>query len=62
MEERDNLREQEQKKGTGWGLNQDFPGERPKSYPLDHEELIQEDVFLSGFKLYISLLGNQSKT
>ena len=55
MEERDNLREQEQKEGTGQGLNPDLPGERPMSYPLDHEELIQKDAFLSGFKLYFCL-------
>ena len=55
MEERDNLREQEQKERTGWELNPDLPGERPMSYPLDHEELIQKDAFLSGFKLYFCL-------
>ena len=52
MEERDNLRELEQKDGTGQGLNPDLPGERPMSHPLDHEELIQENAFLSGFKFY----------
>ena len=49
MEERDNLREQEQKKGTGQGLNLDLPGERPMSYPFDHEDLIQKNAFLSEF-------------
>ena len=55
MEESDNLREQEQKDGTGQGLNPDLPGERPKSYPLDHDELIHENAFFSGFKLYFCL-------
>ena len=63
MEERDNLRENEQKEGIGWELNPELPGERPMSFPLDHEDLIQKDAFLSGFKLYFCqfLLGNQSK-
>ena len=55
MEERDNLREQEQKERTGQGLIPDLPGERPMSYPLDHKELLLEDALLSGFKLYFCL-------
>ena len=31
------------------------PGERPKSYPLDNEDLIQDAAFLSGFELYFCL-------
>ena len=55
MEERDNLREWEQKKRTGRELNPGLPGERPMSHPLDHKESIQEDAFLSEFKLYFCL-------
>ena len=55
MEERDNLREQEQTEGTGKELNVDLPGESPMSYPLDHKDLIQKNAFLFGFKLYFCL-------
>ena len=55
MEERDKLREEEQKERRCRGLNPDLPGERPMSYPLDHKDLIQKVVFLSGFELYFFL-------
>ena len=53
MEERDNLREQEQKDRPG--IEPDLPGERPMSYPLDHEDLMLKNAFLFGFKLYFCL-------
>ncbi len=55
MVERDKLTEQEQNVSRGQELNPDLSGERPMSYPLDHEDLIQEVAFLSGFELYFSL-------
>ena len=55
MVERDKLREYEQKERRGRELNPDLPGERPMSYPLDHEDLIQKVAFLSGFELYFCL-------
>ena len=41
-----------QKERRGQGLNPGLPGERPMSYPIDHEDLIHKVAFLSGFKLY----------
>ena len=55
MVERDKLREWEQKERRARELNPDLPGERPMSFPLDHEDLIQKDAFLSGFKIYFCL-------
>ena len=52
MEERDKLREEEQKERRGQGLNPGLPGERPMSHPIDQEDLIHKIAFLSGFKLY----------
>ena len=52
MGERNKLREEEQKGRRGQGLNPGLPGERPMSYPIDHEDLIYKVAFLSGFKLY----------
>ncbi len=64
MNRRDKVRVEKQKERSGQGLNPDLPGERPMSYPIHHEDLMQNIAFLSGFKLYFCqfLLGNQSKT
>ena len=64
MEERDKLREEEQKEGRGGELNPDLPGERPMSYPIHHVDWMQKISFLPEFNLYFCqfLLGNQSKT
>ena len=37
------------------GIEPRPPSERPMSYPLDHEELLEEYALLSGFKLYFCL-------
>ena len=55
MVERDKLGEYVRNKRRGRELNPDLRGERPMSYPLDHEEFIQKDAFLSGFNLYFCL-------
>ena len=55
MVERDKLRELEQNVRRGRELNPDLPGERPMSYPLDHEDLIQKAAYFSGFELYFTL-------
>ena len=60
MVERDKLREYEQKERRVRELNPDLPGERPMSYPLDQEDLIQRVAFLSGFELY-SYLETRAK-
>ena len=52
MEERDKLREEKQKGKRGQELNPDLPGERPISYPIHQEDLIQKTAFLFEFNLY----------
>ena len=43
------------KGGDRPGLNPGLQSERPMSYPLDHEDLIQKIAFSSGFELYFCL-------
>ncbi len=45
MEERDKVRVEKQKKRRDRGLNLNHPGNKPMSYPIHHEDLMQNTAF-----------------